>query len=158
VLLDRGQAEEVTQEVFLHIWRSAGPFDPGKGSAAPWIWWSTHSRAVDCVRPEQSVRTNDSRYAPQHFEPDVDSVVEMVPRDQGALSLHRSLECLTTPQRQALSLIYFAGYSNLQASLRDTASHPEKSGPGCSTRTTTHAPPRRPGTGGPRHRTGRQDR
>src|SRR5688572_7840201 len=37
VLRDRAQAEEVTQEAFLEIWRSCARFDPGQGSALSWM-------------------------------------------------------------------------------------------------------------------------
>ena len=33
ILVDRAQSEEVLQEVFLEIWRSAASFSPERGSA-----------------------------------------------------------------------------------------------------------------------------
>lgn len=43
VLRDPSQAEEVTEEVFAEIWRSADRFDASKGSAASWIRRLAHS-------------------------------------------------------------------------------------------------------------------
>ena len=36
ILVDRAQSEEVLQEVFLEIWRSAASFSPSRGSALAW--------------------------------------------------------------------------------------------------------------------------
>lgn len=116
IVRDRSQAEEVTQEVFLEIWRRAGTFNPQRGCAAPWIWQIAHARAVDRVRHAQSVRATDQRYAQHHFERDVDSVVERVLRNCDISALHTALPALTPLQLQAMLLTYFAGHTNLQAS------------------------------------------
>src|SRR5690242_7520800 len=62
VLRDRDMAEEVTQEVFAALWRSAGSYDPGRGSGLGWVMTMTHHRAVDRVRHEQALRRRDKVY------------------------------------------------------------------------------------------------
>lgn len=116
VLLDRSQAEEVTQEVFLEIWRQAGKFNPEQGSASSWIWRLAHSRAVDRVRHAQSVRANDDRYAQHQFERDVDSVVEVVLRNADITALTAALCQITELQQQAMLLTYFSDHTHVQAS------------------------------------------
>lgn len=116
VLRDRSQAEEVTQEVFLEIWRHAEKFDPAQGSAASWIWRLAHARAVDRVRHAQTVRANDYRYAQHQFERDVDSVVEAVLRNADIAALTAALSQITALQQQAMLLTYFADHTHLQAS------------------------------------------
>lgn len=116
VLRDRSQAEEVTQEVFVEIWRRADQFDPTKGSAMSWIWRVAHARAVDRVRHAQSARTNDHRYAQQEFDRDIDSVTDTVLRNADVAAIQEALNRLTPLQRQALTMIYFAGHTNLYAS------------------------------------------
>src|SRR3954467_15328650 len=49
VVRDRAQAEEVTQEAFLEIWRSSTRFDPDRGSALSWMLTIGHRKAVDRV-------------------------------------------------------------------------------------------------------------
>ena len=116
VLLDRSQAEEVTQEVFLEIWRRAGKFDPARGSAASWIRRIAHARAVDRVRHAQSVHHTEQRYAQHHFERDIDSVTDQVLREFDITALRAALPALTALQLQAMLLTYFAGHTHLQAS------------------------------------------
>ncbi len=116
IVRDPSQAEEVTQEVFAEIWRSADRFDGTRGSAAGWIRRLVHSRAVDRVRHAQSVQAMEHRYYNRHLPPEVDCVVEEVLRHADAADLHRALGQLTALQRQALVITYIQDLSNEQAS------------------------------------------
>ena len=50
VVRDPAQAEEVTQDAFLEIWRTASRFDADRGSPLSWLLTITHRKAVDRVR------------------------------------------------------------------------------------------------------------
>jgi RNA polymerase sigma-70 factor, ECF subfamily len=50
VLRDPGTSEDVTQEVFLHLWRVPDAFDPAKGSLAAWLTIVSRRRAIDRLR------------------------------------------------------------------------------------------------------------
>src|SRR5215831_2438321 len=45
-----GEAEEVLQEVFLFVWRSASTFDASRGSVLAWLLMATRSRSIDRLR------------------------------------------------------------------------------------------------------------
>jgi RNA polymerase sigma-70 factor, ECF subfamily len=109
VLRDRAQAEEVAQEVFLEIWRTAAKFDARRGSPAAWINTIAHRRAVDRVRSSERSAQRDLRHAeanPEWDAPDVSDLV--VARDEGS-QVRRALATLPEAQRVALSLAYFDG-------------------------------------------------
>jgi len=72
--------------------------------------------AVDRVRHAQSVRAHDDRYAQLHFQRDADTVADVALRHSDFTALHEALGHLTSLQRQAMLLIYFAGHTHLQAS------------------------------------------
>ena len=50
---DRGQAEELTQEVMLAVWRKAATFDRRQASAATWMFTIARNRRIDAVRKEK---------------------------------------------------------------------------------------------------------
>jgi RNA polymerase sigma-70 factor (ECF subfamily) len=47
LLRDRGDAEDVLQEVFTSVWKKAGQFDPAKASAMTWLSMTARTRAID---------------------------------------------------------------------------------------------------------------
>ena len=55
VVRDPAQAEEVTQEAFLDVWRTAARYDPARGSAISWLLTIVHRKAVDRVRAAEAV-------------------------------------------------------------------------------------------------------
>ena len=111
ILVDRSHSEEVLQEVFLEAWQSAASFDAERGHARSWLLTIAHRRAVDRVRSVQSAKRRDltagaKEYASQPRA--VDDEVELLVDGSQAV---RELATLPEPQRQAIVLAYFGGYS-----------------------------------------------
>jgi DNA-directed RNA polymerase specialized sigma24 family protein len=50
ILGDRSTVEELVQDVFLKVWRSAGTFDPSRSSFSTWLYRVTRSAAIDLYR------------------------------------------------------------------------------------------------------------
>lgn len=119
VLQDPGYAEETTQEVYLQIWRTAGNFDPTKGSAVTWLMTLTHRRAVDRVRAEQSHSYREVLYGASAWDHEFDEVTEEVGRRLDRQAVRDGLATLTQTQREAISLAYFGDrtYAEVAAAL-----------------------------------------
>ena len=49
-----GEAEELTQETMLTVWRKAHQFDPQRASAAAWIYTIARNRRVDALRHQSA--------------------------------------------------------------------------------------------------------
>ena len=65
VTQDRSAAEDITQEVFVHVWTKASAYDPVRGTVRAWLGVITHRRAVDRVRRrERRPRPGGARPAP----------------------------------------------------------------------------------------------
>ncbi len=111
VLRDPAQAEEVTQEIFVELWRRARRFDPARGSALAWLMTIAHRRAVDRVRSEQTFRNHRSRIELVGQAPPFDQVSEAVEEEWEQRRVREALESLTEVQRQAVELAYFGGYT-----------------------------------------------
>ena len=47
VLLDRQLAEDVTQEVFLRLWRRPWAYNPERGRFVSWLMSVSRNRAID---------------------------------------------------------------------------------------------------------------
>src|SRR3712207_6423516 len=51
---DKQEAEDVVQEAFVKVWRSAGGYRVGRGSVRTWILSIVRNRAVDHIRAQAS--------------------------------------------------------------------------------------------------------
>lgn len=54
ILLDRGEAEDVLQEVYIAVWRHAGAFDPKRASPISWLVAIARNRSIDRLRSRAS--------------------------------------------------------------------------------------------------------
>ncbi len=118
VVRDPARAEDVTQEVFLEVWRKAARFDSTLGKAKTWVMTIAHRRAVDAVRRSESQKRQDTKAAPDevsHDEP-ADAVIKT--EEHGAV--RECMETLTDLQLESVRLAYFNGYTyNEVATLLD---------------------------------------
>src|SRR6478736_4067914 len=111
VLVDRSQSEEVLQEVFLEVWQSADRFAPNRGQGRSWILTIAHRRAVDRVRSAQSSTDRDVRAGFRDLDVAHDGVAEQVELRIEGKRVAAALSGLPEPQKEALTLAYFGGYS-----------------------------------------------
>jgi RNA polymerase sigma-70 factor, ECF subfamily len=112
-LWDRGQAEDLVQDVFLSVWRNAGRFDPSRASFSTWVYRITRNRATDLIRRRRArVRTVEGDATPEPGEPD----------PSGSLSrtfdVAAALGKLSAAHREILVLAYFEGLSQREISAR----------------------------------------
>ena len=112
VLRDPSQAEEVTQEVMVELWKLAPRFDEQRGSVRAWASTVAHRRAVDRVRSTQSARDRDQRDVTERTAgPEHDAVAELVEDRLERERVTRALSALTPTQRESIELAYFSGYT-----------------------------------------------
>jgi RNA polymerase sigma-70 factor (ECF subfamily) len=114
VVRDRAQSEEVTQEVFLEVWRQSGRFDPERGSALSWLMTIAHRKAVDRVRSAEAATRRDVAYEQHNHEPDHDVTAEAAHASFEARRVRAALGDLTVVQREAIELAYFGGYTHTE--------------------------------------------
>jgi RNA polymerase sigma-70 factor, ECF subfamily len=114
VLRSSEHAAEVTQEVYVEIWRQAARYSPDKGSVLAWMTTMAHRRAVDRVRSVTSEAAREERYAFSTGERDIDQVWGDVEQKLDVERVRKGMASLTEIQREALTLAYFGGYTQSQ--------------------------------------------
>ena len=112
ILVDEQLAQDVVQEVFLALWREPSRYDPARGGFSSWLLSVTHHKAVDAVRREENLRKRrtsaDVLDGQESEAPKVDEQVwSLVRRER----VREVLQTLPAPQREALALAYFGGYT-----------------------------------------------
>lgn len=109
ILGDAEAAEDVVQDAFLAAWRGVETFRRERGSVRGWLLSITHHRAVDLLRRRTTFRPTSLDVATQR-ESDADTFVEADRNVRGA-AVRQALSTLPPPQRAAIELAYFGGYT-----------------------------------------------
>lgn len=109
ILRDADQAAEVTQDVMIEVWRTAGRFRPELGSAKAWVLVLAHRRAVDRVRSVRARGEREEKAALLDRTTPFDEVAaEVEERDEHA-QVRRCLSALSEVQREAVLLAFYQG-------------------------------------------------
>ena len=116
VLRSPEHAEEVTQEVYVEVWRQAPRYARAKGSVVTWITTMAHRRAIDRVRSVTSEVARDERYAYAGVERESDQVWDSIAQKQDVDRVRRALATLTPIQQQAVQLAYLDGLTQSEIS------------------------------------------
>ena len=114
VVRDPAQAEEVTQEAFLEIWRTSARFDQARGSALAWMLTIVHRKSVDRVRSAEAATRRDTTYHQGASTVEHDTTAEAAEASLEARRVRGALRTLTAVQREALELAYFGGYTHTE--------------------------------------------
>jgi RNA polymerase sigma factor (sigma-70 family) len=120
---NRALAEDVLQEVFINVWRSAHSFNPALSQASTWLVSIARHRAIDSLRQRKSeVSTVSSTYLGsegdeehdllEHLADDAPTPPELLERSTQARSLATCMQALSTEQKNSLALAYFQGLSH----------------------------------------------
>lgn len=111
VLRDPAMSEEVTQEVFVELWRTAARFDSERASVSTWAITIARRRAVDRVRREQSQRDRIERSATERAV-QVDSPDDTVVASIEAERVTRAVAELPDEQRVVIEMAFLHGDSH----------------------------------------------
>jgi RNA polymerase sigma-70 factor (ECF subfamily) len=111
----RSVAEDIVQEAFLSLWRTAGRYDKQRGTLRTFVLGVVHNRAVDSFR-SRSVhdrrQTDDEGIAERLPAAEV-TEVEAIRRDE-ARHVRSALEELPPEQRRVIELAYFGGFTHTE--------------------------------------------
>jgi len=108
-------AEDIVQEAFLSLWRSAAAYDASRGSVRTWVLSVVRNRAIDAFRREGAKAASDVG-EPGLAEriPAPELTDREVERRDDARQVRDALKGLPPDQRQVIELAYFGGFSHTQ--------------------------------------------
>ena len=115
---DPADAEDVTLDVYLYVWRSAQLFDEKRGSALAWLATITRSRAFDHLRARARRSAREQAMGDEESFQSADDPEGDLQASELEARLRRALGSLPRPQRQALELAYYQELSQTQVALR----------------------------------------
>lgn len=104
------QAEELTQEVMITLWRKAHLFDRTKSSVATWLYRIARNRRIDLLRRRKSADLDreDPALHPEPF-PDLGEEYDAMLREK---RVRAALDGLPIAQRELIQLAFFKGLSH----------------------------------------------
>lgn len=106
---DRAEAEDVTQEALLRLWRAAPDWRMGEAQVTTWLYRVTANLCVDRLRKSRPGPDLDAIAEPCDDAP---SVPEQMQQRSRAQALNAALAELPERQRQAVILRHIEGLSN----------------------------------------------
>ncbi|MFJ9147241.1 ECF RNA polymerase sigma factor SigK [Streptomyces sp. NPDC102270] len=114
ILHDPAQAEEVTQEVMVEVWRTARRYRPERGSAKGWVLTLAHRRAVDRVRYAQAATQRERRADAVLAGREHDEVAEAVEDHDERRRAQECMARLARMYRVPLVLAYYQGLTYVE--------------------------------------------
>ncbi len=118
ILRDQVLAEDVTQEVFLRLWRRPQSYDPARGRFVSWLMSITRNRTIDEQRRiSRRLRLEDAGDTATDAIPTADRLDD--PELAAAIGDERAavraaMQTLPPPQRRVIELAYFAGLTQTE--------------------------------------------
>ena len=114
--LESAQAEEVSQEVMVAVWRKAASYDPRQASVSTWIFRIARNRRIDAFRRDQRnlLDAHDPGLQPM-AEPAPDTLAEAAERD---VRVRVAMDQLPVEQRDLVRAAFYEDLSHSQIAER----------------------------------------
>lgn len=113
---DPSSAEDITLEVFLQVWRTAGNYTASKSSVISWLAMLARSRSIDWLRTPQARLGQQSRSLDEVYGfPDEEAGPEDACIEAARnRAVRDGIGKLPPEQRQVIELAYFSGLSHTE--------------------------------------------
>ncbi|HTX42468.1 MAG TPA: sigma-70 family RNA polymerase sigma factor [Acidobacteriaceae bacterium] len=119
ILKDTHAAEEVLQDLFLQLWRSAARFDAKRGSLPAWLMVIARNRAISRLRGRERllVQDDDDGFSMENL-PAAVNLEDEASRAELTRKVRAAMAALPEEQREAVELAYFEGMTQTEIAAR----------------------------------------
>jgi len=125
VVRDTDDAEDILQEVFVQVWRSAVTFNPALGSPRTWLVRMAHNRSIDLLRSrrwrnrQHEVRaSSDDGESPTLSSSIADTTWATAVRNEQATYISSALSRLPAEQSALIDLAFLQGFTHTEIARR----------------------------------------
>ena len=113
---ERQAAEDLAQDAFLKVWRSASSYRAERGSVRTWILSIVHNRGIDQLRSHASRRRTQDRIEASAPRSQPSEAFAETWRNSQRDQVREALNTLPPEQLTILELAYFSGYTHVEIS------------------------------------------
>ncbi len=118
ILVERGEAEDVLQEVYVTVWRKAAAFDPARASPVTWAATIARNRAIDRLRARGN-RPSAPLEDAMSVRDDRPGADELLATAGETARLNSALATLEPRHAHAIRSCYFEGVTYEALALRE---------------------------------------
>lgn len=120
MLRDPARAEEITQEVYLKLWRRPSSFSIERGAFATWFLSVAHHRAIDELRSRRMevYPLDDGENPPKELVDDGEDLADIAWLREQRVAIRQAIAALPDAQREVIDLAYFAGLTQREIAKR----------------------------------------
>ena len=111
---EKQAAEDLTQEAFIKVWRSAGGYRAGRGSVRTWILSIVHNRSIDQIRSLASRRRTQEKVEAEAPRSQPSEAFAEAWRSAQRDEVREALGTLPSEQLEILELAYFSGHTQVE--------------------------------------------
>ena len=112
--IDASLAEEITQDVFLTLWRKAQQYDSSKAAASTWIFTISRNRRIDFIRKHSRLSYQEDEQLLSYLDEEDESAdaVDFVEQKQQRLLLKEAFKELPKEQSLLIKKSFFENKSH----------------------------------------------
>ena len=111
---ERQAAEDLAQDGFLKVWRSATSYRADRGSVRTWILSIVHNRGIDQLRSLASRRRTQEKIEASAPKSQPSEAFSETWRNSQREQVREALGTLPPEQLKVLELAYFSGYTHVE--------------------------------------------
>ena len=116
ILNDPVGSEEVTQDVFMSVWRRGASYTSKKGKFTTWLFSIAHNRTIDELRKRRRDRSRENDDIEDHYDlksSDISPADAAVAQSEFA-KVKAAMEKLPEEQKNVVELSYFKGLTQTE--------------------------------------------